>query len=90
MYGLGTSEGLPKILSRSLGDQNYFHNKISMLLGFFTFILSPVYSCLMWYNRLNAEADKGIQLSFLLLLLVFLGPDPWHMEVPRLGVKSEL
>ena len=32
---------------------------------------------------------------FLVLLisfffLVFLGPHPWHMEVPRLGVESEL
>ena len=25
-----------------------------------------------------------------LLFLVFLGPHPWHMQVPRLGVKSEL
>ena len=24
------------------------------------------------------------------LSLVFLGPHPWHMEVPRLGVESEL
>ena len=27
---------------------------------------------------------------FLLLLLLFLGPLPRHMEVPRLGVESEL
>ena len=27
---------------------------------------------------------------FLLLLLLFLGPIPRHMEVPRLGVQSEL
>ena len=24
------------------------------------------------------------------LFFFFLGPYPWHMEVPRLGVKSEL
>ena len=29
-------------------------------------------------------------LFLLLLLFCFLGPQPWHMEVPRLGVKSEL
>ena len=23
-------------------------------------------------------------------VFVFLGPQPWHMEVPRLGVESEL
>ena len=27
---------------------------------------------------------------FFLSFLVFLGPYPWHMEIPRLGVKSEL
>jgi len=26
----------------------------------------------------------------LLLFIYFLGPHPWHREVPRLGVKSEL
>ena len=27
---------------------------------------------------------------FFLVFLPFLGPLPWHMEVPRLGAKSEL
>ena len=31
-----------------------------------------------------------ILLLLLLLLLLFLGPIPLHMEVPRLGVESEL
>ena len=38
--------------------------------------------------------EKLFLLLLLLLLFVcfvfFLGPHPWHMEVPRLGVKSEL
>ena len=29
-------------------------------------------------------------LLLLLLFFVFLGPHPWHMEVPRLAVESEL
>ena len=29
-------------------------------------------------------------LLLLLLLFCFLGPNPWHMAVPRLGVESEL
>ena len=29
-------------------------------------------------------------LSFFLFFFVFLGPNPWHTEVPRLGVQSEL
>ena len=28
--------------------------------------------------------------SFIFVFLPFLGPLPWHMEVSRLGVKSEL
>ena len=28
-------------------------------------------------------------LFFFLVFLPFLGPPPWHMEVPRLGVESE-
>ena len=28
--------------------------------------------------------------SFLCFVFVFLGPHPWHMEVPRLGVELEL
>ena len=27
---------------------------------------------------------------FFFVFLPFLGPLPWHMEVPRLGVQSEL
>ena len=38
---------------------------------------------------------KISQLSFLIdfylfFIFVLLGPHPWHMEVPRLGVASEL
>ena len=31
-----------------------------------------------------------IFLAFFFFFLVFLGPHPWHMEVPGLGVESEL
>ena len=27
---------------------------------------------------------------FFLVVLLFLGPHPWHIEVPRLGIKLEL
>ena len=33
--------------------------------------------------------DAGI-FYYLRIYLVFLGPHPWHMEIPRLGVKLEL
>ena len=35
-------------------------------------------------------AEHLIFFAFLLLLFCFLGPHLWHMEVPRIGVKSEL
>ena len=33
---------------------------------------------------------KKLGKVFFLFFCLFLGPHPWHMEVPRLGVKSEL
>ena len=27
---------------------------------------------------------------FIFYFFVFLGPHPWHMEIPRLGIESEL
>ena len=47
----------------------------------------------------NTSQDHALKLSllnlflffyFIFLSFVFLGPLPWHMEVPRLGVESEL
>jgi len=38
-------------------------------------------------------AQPANQLHFIYLFFVFLpflGPHPWHMEVPRLGVELEL
>ena len=32
----------------------------------------------------------GVNFFFLSLFFFFLGPHVWHMEVPRLGVQSEL
>ena len=32
---------------------------------------------------------KGLKINFF-GFFVILGPHPWHMEVPRLGVQSEL
>ena len=45
-------------------------------------------------NPRHVFEDKGLVESLFFsssfFFLVFLGPHPWHMEVPRLGVKSEL
>ena len=33
----------------------------------------------------------GINIIIIIIIIIcFLGPHPWHMEVPRLGVESEL
>ena len=36
------------------------------------------------------QKDVCLFVCFLVGWFVFLGPYPWHMEVPRLGVKLEL
>ena len=41
-------------------------------------------------TRNRAWLDLGSCFVCLFIFLSFLGPYPWHMEVPRLGVKSEL
>ena len=42
-------------------------------------------------KRKKAYIQSDVSPSFFLFFfffLVFLGPHPWHVEVPRLGVKS--
>ena len=45
-------------------------------------------------TALGAPRNSGSRMSpnfaFFVCLFVFLGPHPWHMEVPRLGVELEL
>ena len=45
-------------------------------------------------KHLNDEEKSHSQshqpFFFVVVFLPFLGPLPWHMEVPRLGVQSEL
>ena len=40
------------------------------------------------YLKVNSRIESEVFVFF--LSFVFLGPHPWHMEVPRLGAKSEL
>ena len=64
-----------------IGNESYF---LFYFILFFYFMAAP-----MAYG-----ISQGNKLFFLclllLLLLLFLGPLPRHMEVPRLGVESEL
>ena len=51
-----------------------------------------VYPEQVWYTLLGWLVGwlVGVFCLFVFCFLVFLGPRPQHMEVPRLGVKSEL
>ena len=43
------------------------------------------------HNNSNCKIPGNKFFSFYFILLYcFLGPHPWHIEVPRLGVKTEL
>ena len=47
--------------------------------------------CVVWIRLASAFLFACFfVLDFFGLFLLFLGPLPWHMEVPRLGVESEL
>ena len=43
-----------------------------------------------WQNWVLDSLTLESTFCFVLFCFVFLGPYPWHMEVPRLGVESEL
>ena len=34
--------------------------------------------------------SKPLKMHFFFLSFVFLGPHPWHVDIPRLGVELEL
>ena len=47
------------------------------------------------YKEINIYIKEGVYTAkatwlLIYLFLFFLGPQVWHMEVPRLGVESEL
>ena len=70
-----------------------------------TFVLSPMVFTECFFSN-DTELSNNLRIHFpgsvvtpfifialrnvLLSFFVFLGPYPWHMEIPRLGVKSEL
>ena len=58
------------------------------LFGFISAALQREHPTLIYflYPGVNMQSTQSKSLSF----LVFLGPHLWHMEVPELGVKSEL
>ena len=51
---------------------------------------SSVFVCLSLFLSFYLSVFLSFCHSFFFGLFVFLGLHPWHMEVPRLGVQSEL
>ena len=46
---------------------------------------------ILWYmESISVKSKYILRASLFIYLLVFLGPHPQHMEVSRLGVRSEL
>ena len=54
-------------------------------LRFFSFFFFNCHTCSIWKFPYLSEP-----LSLSLFFLVFLGLQPWHMEIPRLWIESEL
>ena len=50
-------------------------------------IISKIWCCL---RSQNLMGFMWVWSAFFFFFFVFLGPDPWHMEVPKLGIVSEL
>ena len=38
----------------------------------------------------NGVPRRDTFIFYLLIYIAILGPHPWHLEVPRLGIQSEL
>ena len=55
-----------------------------------TSVISEYKFALQAINCIFQSWGFPFHLFMYLCIFKFLGPNPWHMEVPRLGVKSEL
>ena len=61
--------------------ENIYHSKPIFKL--------VVFQTMAYWRCLSVLTDTSF-FVFVFVFLTFLGPHPWHMELPRLGVKSEL
>ena len=73
------------LISLSIMSSRFIHVvvfvRIALSLGLYNIPLwLPVFS------SFGCIPNPSSPLSFFFFFLVFLGPHPWHMEVPRLGV----
>ena len=58
----------------------------------YTILFSPQkgMSVLLYFSKIIFLSFSLLLFIYLFIIFFFLGPHLWHMEVPRLGVKSEL
>ena len=54
--------------------------------AFIIILILPIFQWLFWGAYIEVQTLYFI----LFLIFCFLGPHPWHMEIPRLGVQLEL
>ena len=71
--------------------------KCKELVRFFdpAIVQERTFLCFMQVNEMSkalaAKLDKNVSfVCVCVYVCVFLGPHLWHMEIPRLGVESEL
>ena len=74
------------INSKSLGVYSGPHHSI-LTPALLLYLLFTVEVMGAQRHEINCPRSLG---SFFFFFLFFLGPYPWHMKVPRLGVESEL
>ena len=83
------------IIQNSVTTLKIFYAMLNFLIAakLFYEVVAPFYipaNSVGEFQFLHILANLSLQFIFCFCLsLFFLGTHPWHMEVPRLGVKSE-
>ena len=69
----------------------HFNDQVTgFLILFLTLFLSFRMECLFFFSHFSLTWSFYISFFSLFFPFCFLGLNPWHMEVPRLGVESEI
>ena len=63
--------------------------RVRSMDSFFDVIMGLFHVCV-FPNVCRHVCNNRFYLFIYLFIIYFLGPQEWYMEVPRLGVKSEL
>ena len=69
------------------------HPEVNLLIYSVYIKCLPAVDSSYWGSVRNSLKKSIIIIIIIIVIIVFLsllGPHPWHMEVPRIGVQSEL